>query len=174
MSAACSSLPCRHIWTRLFFKVLTFVFQYSHDARSYCCASYELWMRTNEQTGAKNHFNFRLHDQIDTIKQTDKNNDHIQRNKTNEPVTFKPSEPHRKRWVRWAWNLFWRKLPSFGGGQRSLSLNQDGWWLQEVEIISDRGKPVADGPENAESVAIMSQFRRLARNSCRREGAGRK
>lgn len=55
-------------------------------------------MRTNEQTGAKNHFNFRLHDQIDTIKQTDKNNDHIQRNKTNEPVTFKPSEPHRKRW----------------------------------------------------------------------------
>ena len=53
-------------------------------------------MRTNEQTGEKNHFNFRLHDQIDTIKQTDKNNDHIQRNKTNKPVRFKPSQPHRK------------------------------------------------------------------------------
>ena len=34
----------------------------------------------------KNHFNFRLHVEIDTIKQTDKNNDHIHRNKTNKPV----------------------------------------------------------------------------------------
>ena len=48
-------------------------------------------MRTNQQTGAKNHFNFRLRDQIDTIKQTDKNNDHSQRNKTNEPVRFERS-----------------------------------------------------------------------------------
>ena len=36
--------------------------------------------------GYKNHFNFRLHVQIDTIKQTDKNNDHIHRNKTSKPV----------------------------------------------------------------------------------------
>ena len=36
--------------------------------------------------GAKNHINFRLHVQIDTIKQTYKNNDHIHRNKTNKPV----------------------------------------------------------------------------------------
>ena len=36
--------------------------------------------------GHKNHFNFRLHVEIDTIKQTDKNNDHIHRNKTNKPV----------------------------------------------------------------------------------------
>ena len=36
--------------------------------------------------GAKNHINFRLHVQIDTIKQTHKNNRIIHRNKTNKPV----------------------------------------------------------------------------------------
>ena len=39
-----------------------------------------------KQDPHKNHFNFRLHVEIDTIKQTDKNNDHIHRNKTNKPV----------------------------------------------------------------------------------------
>ena len=40
-----------------------------------------------KQDPYKNHFNFRLHVEIDTIKQTDKNNDHIHRNKTNKPVS---------------------------------------------------------------------------------------
>ena len=66
------------------------------------------WERWAE--GPKNHFNFRLHDQIDTIKQTDKNNDHIQRNKTNKPVQFEPSRPNRKlsflSTACCAWNLF--------------------------------------------------------------------
>ena len=39
-----------------------------------------------KQDPYKNHFNFRLHVEIDTIKQTDKNNDHIHRNKTSRPV----------------------------------------------------------------------------------------
>ena len=42
-----------------------------------------------KQDPYKNHFNFRLHVEIDTIKQTDKNNDHIHRNKTNKPVNLK-------------------------------------------------------------------------------------
>ena len=45
------------------------------------------WMKSDLNRPAyKNHFNFRLHVEIDTIKQTDKNNDHIHRNKTNKPV----------------------------------------------------------------------------------------
>ena len=86
-----------------------------------------------EQTEAKNHFNFRLHDQIDTIKQTDKNNDHIQRNKTN--VRFKLHSLTGNAHFCRAWNLFWRKLPSFGAG-RALC-DSDGCWLQKVEIISE-------------------------------------
>ena len=42
-----------------------------------------------KQDPYKNHFNFRLHVEIDTIKQTDKNNDHIHRNKTNKPVNLR-------------------------------------------------------------------------------------
>ena len=46
-----------------------------------------------KQDPYKNHFNFRLHVEIDTIKQTDKNNDHIHRNKTNKPVNLDANGP---------------------------------------------------------------------------------
>ena len=47
----CLLLPARHIWTRLFFKVPTFVFQYSHALRVPTVAllmNYE-WEQTNKQ-----------------------------------------------------------------------------------------------------------------------------
>ena len=75
------------------------------------------WMKLDcNRIRYKNHFNFRLHVEIDTIKQTDKNNDHIHRNKTNKPVS--PSlhsftgNTHfcSQNATAKAWNLFWTPL----------------------------------------------------------------
>ena len=94
------------------------------------------WMKLDcNRIRYKNHFNFRLHVEIDTIKQTDKNNDHIHRNKTNKPVS--PSlhsftgNTHfcSQNATAKAWNLFWTPL----------ILKIEYFYIHYLNIMSDTG-----------------------------------